>query len=234
MRPLYLQVYDKLTSLVANGTWASGTMIANEVDLARELGVSVGTARKALQLMVERRLLKRQQGRGTFVADHQTGSVSIFDNLIDRLSGPMQWEISVENVTFAEADDAERISFGLRPGREVIRRRRILRDAASDTQMRETSTLPRDQFVKLAADDEAHAWPVGRLAKAHGLILGSSEEFVTLSVASESDARNLGVENGTPLLNLSRTVYSLDDQPLEWRTAVCKPGPATHYCNRIG
>jgi GntR family transcriptional regulator len=234
LRPLYLQVYDKLTSLIADGTWAAGTMIANEVDLARDLGVSVGTARKALQLMVERRLLKRQQGRGTFVADHQASSVSIFDNLLDRSSGPMQWSISVENVTIAAADDTERASLGLRSGRDVIRRRRKLHDPASGTLMLETSILPRDQFAKLSSDDEAHAWPVGRLAKAYGLILGSSEEFVTLQQADGRDAKDLGVASGTPLLNLARTVYSLDEQPLEWRKAICKPGPETHYCNRIG
>jgi GntR family transcriptional regulator len=47
-RALYLQVRDLLTDRIAQGTWKAGCHIPNEMDLAREVGVSTGTVRKAL------------------------------------------------------------------------------------------------------------------------------------------------------------------------------------------
>ena len=57
---LYLQVYDSLAQRIASGMWKPGPPIPNEVDLAREFGVSPGTLRKALDLLEERRLVERR------------------------------------------------------------------------------------------------------------------------------------------------------------------------------
>jgi GntR family transcriptional regulator len=51
IRPLYLQVRDMLVERITSGQWKPGAGISNEVDLSRELGVSVGTVRKALDVM---------------------------------------------------------------------------------------------------------------------------------------------------------------------------------------
>lgn len=235
VRPLYLQVYDKLTSLIADGSWKTGTMIANEVDLARDLGVSVGTVRKALQLMVDRRLLTRRQGRGTFIADHQASSETAFDNLVDRETGGMHWTIRVLEVSTGEADEDERAALGLRRGRPVIRRRRMLHDIASGTRMLEDSSLARDHFSSLSEDDHAaHVMPIWQLAQAHGYILGSCEESVSVTACSEQEAHILGAETTSPLLRLSRTVFSLDLVPIEWRTALCMLAPHTQYIHKLG
>jgi GntR family transcriptional regulator len=50
-RPLYLQVRDVLAERIVSGDLLPGSAIPSETDLAREIGVSAGTVRKALQLM---------------------------------------------------------------------------------------------------------------------------------------------------------------------------------------
>ena len=69
MRPLYLQVRDLVLERITSGVWKPGAMLPAEVDLARELGVSSGTARKALDALEAERVVSRRQGRGTFVND---------------------------------------------------------------------------------------------------------------------------------------------------------------------
>ena len=68
-RPLYLQVRDALLERITNGTWKPQMAIPNELELAREMGVSPGTMRKALELLEAEHLVTRRQGRGTFVND---------------------------------------------------------------------------------------------------------------------------------------------------------------------
>ena len=65
-RPLYLQLHDAPTERVASGQWKPRQALPNEGELAREFDVSVGTMRKALDLMEAERLVTRRQGRGTF------------------------------------------------------------------------------------------------------------------------------------------------------------------------
>ena len=55
-RPLYLQVKDMLVQRIAAGAWKPGAAIPNEIELSRELGISVGTVRKALDEMESERL----------------------------------------------------------------------------------------------------------------------------------------------------------------------------------
>ena len=75
-KPLYLQVRDSLVRRLINGTWQPGQLIPSEMDLAREVGVSQGTIRKALDVMTAESLLVRRQGRVTFVAEPEEGATS--------------------------------------------------------------------------------------------------------------------------------------------------------------
>ena len=83
-RPLYLQVKDMLIQRIAAGAWKPGAAIPNEIELSRELGISVGTVRKALDEMESERLISRRQGRGTFVIDQTSNEHAVrFSNIRD-------------------------------------------------------------------------------------------------------------------------------------------------------
>ena len=68
-RKLYEQVYDLLKSRIEAGEWGVGSALPNEQDMSRDLGISIGTVRKAREMLVEDGLVERRQGRGTFVLD---------------------------------------------------------------------------------------------------------------------------------------------------------------------
>jgi GntR family transcriptional regulator len=55
-------------------------VLSSEIDLHRELAVSLGTLRKALGVLEAEKLIVREPGRGTFVRSHQAGkTVDRFD-----------------------------------------------------------------------------------------------------------------------------------------------------------
>jgi GntR family transcriptional regulator len=87
-QPLYKQVYDLLTARLVEGYWKPSQLLPSEMMLAEELGVSQGTVRKALNQMVAEKMLQRQQGKGTFVAEHtQESDLFRFFRLRDSGSG---------------------------------------------------------------------------------------------------------------------------------------------------
>ncbi len=65
--PLYLKVRNAIVVRVQAGEWEPHESLPNEHALAVHYEVSVGTVRKALDLMEFERFLDRKQGRGTFV-----------------------------------------------------------------------------------------------------------------------------------------------------------------------
>ncbi len=65
--PLHAQISEPLAALITSGTIPPGTLLEDEVSLAKRLEVSRPTARRALQDLVGRGLLTRRRGAGTRV-----------------------------------------------------------------------------------------------------------------------------------------------------------------------
>ena len=66
--PMYVQVYTTLREWIYEGLYAPGAKLPAESEISAMFGVSRITTRQAIDLLVDERLVLRQQGRGTFVA----------------------------------------------------------------------------------------------------------------------------------------------------------------------
>lgn len=67
--PLYLQIKELLLRELGAGKWLQNERLPTEATLAGELGVAVGTLRKALAALEQDGILERRQGSGTYVAE---------------------------------------------------------------------------------------------------------------------------------------------------------------------
>lgn len=65
--PLYIQLMEELESSIQNGIYKPGDRIMTENEMAKEYGVSLITVRKALGFLIEKGLVVRKRGKGTFV-----------------------------------------------------------------------------------------------------------------------------------------------------------------------
>lgn len=67
LRPKYLQVKRDLSQSLRSCQFEAGLQLPSEKELANSNGVSIGTIRQALSAMEKEGLIRREQGRGTFV-----------------------------------------------------------------------------------------------------------------------------------------------------------------------
>ena len=110
---------------LTNGEWPPGMMLPSEQSLAAEFGVSQGTLRKALEELATDKLLVRQQGKGTRVAEHDPrSSLFQFFRIQSRNGEPQMPDSRYLASERAAADALEAASLGLRAGTHVIRLRR--------------------------------------------------------------------------------------------------------------
>ena len=65
--PRYQLIRDDLVRRIANGEWTPEQALPTEADLCEAYVVSIGTLRKAIELLVAEGVVTRTQGKGTFV-----------------------------------------------------------------------------------------------------------------------------------------------------------------------
>lgn len=220
-QPLYWQVADALAERIAQGTWKPGKAIPNEIDLAREMGVSTGTMRKALNRLEANHIIVRHQGRGTFVEDQtKLDHLQRFDLLRHDDNGNAITSIGqVIAQEVGPATEHERVRLELEPDDHILRTTRV-KTHASRPYIYETAVIAANRFPGLNGE-EAGDYALAALGQKHGVILGQAVEQLTLCEAAKEVAAALEVAAGTILLKLDRVISSFAGEPLEWRIGFC-------------
>ncbi len=67
--PLYHQICEQLQSRIREGVYPPGQMIPSETVLAKSYGVGRPTVRQAMDILVQKGLIQRKRGAGTFVKE---------------------------------------------------------------------------------------------------------------------------------------------------------------------
>ena len=66
--PLYQQLMNEIEEKINKGIYAPGERLQTEKEMAKTYNVSIITVRKAISELIEKGLVDRKQGKGTFVA----------------------------------------------------------------------------------------------------------------------------------------------------------------------
>ena len=69
--PLYVQLKEKIEQKISNGEYKPGEKLQTEGEMAKSFGVSIITVRKAVSELVEKGLVEKKQGKGTFVCQRK-------------------------------------------------------------------------------------------------------------------------------------------------------------------
>lgn len=219
-RALYLQLSDVLIERMANGTWKPGTSLPSEQELAREFGVSTGTVRKALEVLVDMRLVTRRQGRGTFVSDQTSDEAGLrFVRLRTASGSHVFGHIRSIEITDGNATEVECRRLALQAGDKVHRISRTRIDNKTPF-MIERASVPAKLFPDLA-DKVDFTDRIVALARHYGIFLGKATEQITIEPVSAEIAHGLGVSKSTTIAVLDRVSLALDGTPVEWRKAWC-------------
>jgi GntR family transcriptional regulator len=218
VRPLYLQVRDALLERIKDGRWKPGANLPSEIDLYRQLGVSLGTLRKALSVLESEQIIVREPGRGTFVKDHHAGhALGRFNPIRGTNGAPLRGQVQSRKIRLATPTPAERAALRLQPGDQVVRIAR-LRVHDSRPFAYEQASVSDRRFPGLAGQADIPD-ELEDLAQDRGVILARAEAKVRLAPAPASAAQALAVAERTPLLVLERIAFDADQEPVEAMTA---------------
>jgi GntR family transcriptional regulator len=219
-KPLYRQVRERLTRRIAEGEWRAGDMVPSEQQIAAELGVSQGTARKALDEMTAENLLVRRQGRGTFVATHDEERILFQFFKLQPDDGTRSFpesEVIRAAAEIATGEEAARLA--ITPGAPVIRIRRV-RSLLGRRCIVEDIALPGVLFAGFERGEIPNNL-YDAYARRFGVTVAGGSESLKAVSARPSEAEALGLAVGAPLLLIDRVARSVSGEPVEWRVSLC-------------
>jgi GntR family transcriptional regulator len=222
-RPLYAQVKDQLIGRLVDGTWPPGMHLPSEQELARQLSVSQGTVRKALDAMTAESLLVRRQGRGTFVAEPEDARIlfQFFRLAADRPTGENVFPDShVLKWSGARADDDEADALDLEAGDPVWRIERI-RMLAGQPVLVESISLPASIYEGFDTLESIPNNVYQLYSTRWHITIAKADERLKAITACRDDAKHLRCPDGEPLLQISRIARNLQGNPVELRVSRC-------------
>lgn len=221
-KPLYMQVKELILERLRERVWEPGELLPSEAYLAAELSVSQGTVRKALDELTSENLLRRSQGKGTFVSEHTAArSMFHFLNLVGADGEKHIPASRLLSIKLRIGNKYELEQLQLAPLSEVVSltRLRVLQEQPT---IFETIVLPAtlvkgmEQLEKEIPNTLYHFYE-----RHYGFSVTRANEKLRAIKATEAQARNLNVRPGSPLLNITRLAFSYDNKPVEMRMSVC-------------
>jgi GntR family transcriptional regulator len=204
--PLWHQTERALRALIADGTWVDGAQLPNEGKLGEMLGVSRITMRHALRNMEEWGLLRREQGRGTFVRNSTViagarGPTSLTQELAER--GLTVGSRILEQAEIP-ADNAIASALEIREGAAVVKLRR-LRLGGGEPIGIQTAYLSAKRTPGLVGMSEPLVSLYATLRDRFGLVPQSALEVYRVGAVTADDAELLKVVPGSPAFIVQRT-----------------------------
>ncbi len=220
LSPAFVRLARHMRERIVGGEWMPGQLLPGEEALAKELKVSVGTVRKAFDVLSGQGLVVRQRGRGTFVARATNErAFTSFYRLVDRRDDMRR--LPVDTILLREraaAREDERAALHLEAGDLVYRLRR-LRSLGETPLVLESIAFPyaRVGGKEWGSDDAPAHLVYSFLEQQCGVSVSRVEDRLQACALPEDVAVDFGLPAGQPVLLSIRVAFDLQGAPVEFR-----------------
>jgi len=220
--PLYRVVKRSLLQAIESGAFPPGETLPSEAEIASQMGISIGTLRRAVDELAAEHILVRRQGRGTFVATHNTDRFLFQFFHVEREDGRREAPV-VDLVSFerVRADEEPAQALQLRPGDPVVQIENRLRLQGLAV-IYDRLTLPAGLFKGLTEKRfrERPSTIYQLYQSDFGITVVRAQERARARAADRNAARVLGVAVGLPVMQVNRTALTFGDRPVEHRVSI--------------
>jgi GntR family transcriptional regulator len=214
--PLYYQLEKALRKRILSGKLKPDQVLPAEKELGREFGVSRTTVRQALLSLESDDLIRREQGRGTFVAFRGNKSPQF------RLYGTVDDLFHLGVRTVLNLKSKKLIS----PSAEIVRDMKLspgekiylfegLRRLEKGRQAFFQAYVPEGIGKKIQISQADHPLFIERVEKEALEMVKRSQQITSASVADKNLASILQIKKGHPLLVIKRIYFSKSGRALE-------------------
>lgn len=231
---LYHQVYDHLLDSIQSGALPVGTQLPTENELCEKYGVSRITIRRALGELLNKGFIRRESGKGTFVEEPRLNlphfKLHSFTKEIENLGYKPGNILLNSYITQADDDVASKLEIDLGDSVLLVSRLRTANKLPlfvgnSYINIKKFPQLKDADYSCISLAELFNTLSIGKATKI--------AQWITVSRANDTIAKHLGLEIGSPILNMERVIYTSNDTPVEFALAYFHPNRYKNYTEVI-
>jgi GntR family transcriptional regulator len=212
-KPLYSRIQEYIADLILTGKLKPESKIQSEREFSEDLGVSRMTVRKALTELVNEGLLERKHGSGTYVAKAKVTYESA--EIVNYVQAMKHRNIATNTqlLEFSEIVASRRLADILQieigdPIYHLV----LLRFANRVPVILERGYFPCSCCPRMEDWDLEKTSTMDLLTGVFGFKLGRISQLVEAVSATDTVALQLRIDEGFPLLMLSRVIFNRETE----------------------
>ena len=221
--PLYHQVMEILEEKIATGEWRDGDRLPTESELASQFNISNITVKRAVLELVDKGLLYRQRGKGTFVAPQIKEG-----DTYKLLTFGSEAEYPHKTIEFSIQEAGKQVSklLNIKEKDSIVKVLRLKME--DDKPIGVEYTYLNHQLCPSITQTMIENQLFYNVLKMQNIRLGKAKIHFSAIFASEEEARLLEVEKGTPLISVKRITTTESREMIEYSTFIMRQDHA-HY-----
>ncbi|MFW5748303.1 MAG: GntR family transcriptional regulator [Chloroflexota bacterium] len=232
--PLYQQIQENIIQLIDNNLLNAGEALPSERQLSDVYGVNRMTVRQAIDGLVQKGLVNRKHGAGTFVATGRalqsfTPTVFGFSQRMREAGMNPSSRLLHRAIITPEPIVAHHLNLGLDEPVIILKRLRLVND---EPLMIETSYLSHAMFPGLIDADLETESLYHILEHNYDMVVVEAEHTMEPTMPDAYEAHHLGVEITMPTMLVRVLAFSRDRIPLEMSKAIVR-GDRCRYFFRV-
>jgi GntR family transcriptional regulator len=211
--PRYREIEAALRERIAR--LRPGQRLPSDADLCQEFGVSRMTARHAMAQLADEGLVRRDPGRGTFVAEpptHRRANFLMTFSHEMRRQGRMPSSRIIER-HLRRPTERERVELRAERRTEIVELRRV-RLADHEPVCLETAVLA-SACVPAVMEADLETGSLHEALIGVGIVPTRGQATIGAEAATSDDAVLLGVKPGSPMLVERRLIFDQRGKPIE-------------------
>lgn len=227
--PLYQQFRLHLRRRIEGGEFPPGAQLPAESELAEQYGLSRGTVREGLDLLVRDAIVERRHGHGTFVRDPRISSEwNAYYGFVPALRAAghrvVPRPISVETV---RPDTKTAQLLRLNKEDEVVEVTRVI-DVDDQPFLLNVNRIVADVCPGLAQVDLSREWLHDILENRYGVRIVHQERWLEPVMPTLHEQLLLEITSGVPCLQIDEINWSDQNRPVQFSKIVvrgdrCRP-----------
>jgi GntR family transcriptional regulator len=213
--PLHAQVEELIRKMAVKPEYKNGKLLPNEIDLAKQLGISRNTVRQATNKLVYEGVLIRKKGVGTWFADSSVNTrirnwLSFSQEMKSKGIQIINYEINAEWII---PDPGVADFFGIPKNNKILKMERLRGREDGPFVFFISYFHPR---IGLTGKEDFTRPLYEILEKDYSVVVKISKEELSALSADKILAKKLGIKPGDPILKRKRLVYDPGSRPVEY------------------
>ncbi|MGO4886137.1 GntR family transcriptional regulator [Anaerobacillus sp. MEB173] len=216
LQPMYEQISLYIEGEINSGSLGGGEKIPTEVNLMEMFDVSRITVRKAIKALIDKGLVEKKQGKGTFVKQRQFyHQLENFKGLYETLlEGGVNPETDL--ISFSEIKATQNIALALNlvKGKEIKQVLRVYYIKSVPVALAQINLHPK--YSESITKEDAEKHPILELiANNTDSKIGKAHLEIFAETATELTQKYLNVSSKDAVLGAERILYTTEDEPIE-------------------